>query len=185
MSPWHRCRLFGGAHLRGGGSVGLGIAALGGLSLVEAANMETDVHWLNYHLGRKDSAEANAQSKKLLEDTMTGTGQGLAQVGKSVTDVARIMRDTPGFDVVKEVPRLLRAALTESLSKGTTLDESVKAILGMTHMLQAYKPGEMEKLYQTFAYLSTANPAPLGQMEKTYSYAIPMLQAGGFDAKDI
>ncbi len=178
--------LGGGAHFRpGGGNVGFGLAALGGLSLFEAANMETDVHWLNYHLGRKDSAEANAQSKKLIEDTMKGTGLGLAEVGKSVTDIARIMRDTPGFDVVKESPRLLRAALTESLSKHTTLDESVKSILGMTHMLQAYKPGEMEKLYQTFAYLSTANPAPLSSMERTLSYAVPMLQAGGFDPKDI
>src|SRR5258706_13231716 len=137
MSPWHRCRLFGGAHLRGGGSVGLGIGALGGLSLVEAANRETDVHFLNYPLGRKDSAGAQAQSKKLLEDTITGTGQGLAQVGKSVTDVARIRRDTPGFDVVKEVPRLLRALLTESMQKGTTLFHSVKALLDITNMPQA------------------------------------------------
>jgi hypothetical protein len=165
-------------HARFGGNATMAGAAVFGLSLYEAANMETDVHWLNYHLGRKDSKENDSESRKLIEDTMKSTGLGLAQVGKSVTDVARIMRDTPGVDVVKEAPRVLRAALTESLSKGTTLDESVKSILGMTHMVQAYKPGEMEKLYQVFAYLSTANPAPLGQMEKTYSYAIPILRSG-------
>jgi hypothetical protein len=168
----------GGSHFRAGGNAAMIGAGVAGLSLYEAANMETDVHWLNYHLGRKDSTESNAESRKLIEDTMKGTGLGLAEVGKSVTDVARIMRDTPGFDVVKEAPRVLRAALTESLSKGVGLDESVKSILGMTHMVQAYKPGEMEKLYQVFAYLSTANPAPLGQMEKTYSYAIPILKSG-------
>ncbi|SIN82977.1 hypothetical protein SAMN05443247_00029 [Bradyrhizobium erythrophlei] len=168
----------GKSHLNLGGTPAMVGAGIAGLSLYEAANMETDVHWLNYHLGRKDSTEANAQSQKLIEDTMKGTGLGLSEVGKSVTDIARIMRDTPGFDVVKESPRILRAALTEALSKGTTLDESVKSILGMTHMVQAYKPGEMEKLYQVFAYLSTANPAPLSQMEKTYSYAIPILRSG-------
>jgi hypothetical protein len=190
----------GGAHVTGpgmplglgsharlvGGNAQMAGAAVLGLSLYEAANMETDVHWLNYHLGRKDSTESNAESRKLIEDTMKGTGLGLAEVGKSVTDVARIMRDTPGFDVVKESPRILRAALTEALSKGTTLDELVKSILGMTHMVQAYKPGEMEKLYQVFAYLSTANPAPLGQMEKTFSYAVPILRAGAdMDPKEV
>jgi TP901 family phage tail tape measure protein len=168
----------GGSHLRVGGNAAMATGGLAGLSLYEASNMETDVHWLNYHLGRKDSPEASTESRKLIEDTMKSTGLGLADVGKSVTDVARIMRDTPGFDVVKEAPRVLRAALTEALSKGTTLDESVKSILGMTHMVQAYKPGEMEKLYQVFAYLSTANPATLGTMEKTFSYAIPILRSG-------
>jgi TP901 family phage tail tape measure protein len=176
--------LGGGAHLHGSNTT-LGIAALAGLSLFEAANMETDVHWLNYHLGRADNTSNNNQSQKLIEDTMKSTGLGLPEVGKAVTDIARIMRDTPNFDVVKEAPRLLRAALTESLSKGTTLDESVKSILGMTHMLQTYDPAEMEKLYRVFAYLSTANPATLGSMEKTYSYAIPMLKAGGFSPQDI
>jgi hypothetical protein len=167
-----------GTRVHTGGNAAMVGAAAFGLSLYEAANMETDVHWLNYHLGRKDSTESNAESRKLLEDTMTSTGLNLPEVGKAVTDVARIMRDTPGFDVVKEAPRLLRAALVESQSKGTTLDESVKSILGMTHMVQAYKSGEMEKLYQVFAYLSTANPAPLGQMEKTFSYAVPILRSG-------
>jgi hypothetical protein len=167
----------GGGHASFGGPAMAGVAAVG-LSLYEAANMETDVHWLNYHLGRKDSTENDSQSRKLLEDTMKGTGLSLPEVGKAVTDVARIMRDTPGFDVVKEAPRLLRAGLAESLSKGTTLDESVKAVLGLTHMVQAYKPGEMEKLYQVFAYLSTANPASLSSMEKTYSYAVPILRSG-------
>jgi Phage-related minor tail protein len=172
-------------HARLGGNAQMAGAAVLGLSLYEAANMGSDTHWLNYHLGRKDSPENDAEDRKLIEDTMKSTGLSLSEVGKSITDIARIMRDTPGFDVVKESPRLLRAALTESLSKGTTLDESVRSLLGMTHMVQAYKPGEMEKLYQVFAYLSTANPASLGSMEKTFSYAVPILRSGAdIDPKD-
>jgi hypothetical protein len=53
-------------------------------------------------------------------------------------------------------------------------------------MVRAYKPGEMEKLFQVFAYYSTANPAGLPSMEKTLGYAIPILQSGAdIDPKDV
>ncbi len=174
-------------HLNLGGTPAMIGAGAAGYALFEGSGMEKGIGALKYHLGvdNKDTSH-DAEIRKVIEDGMVSTGKDLTEVVEAATDMARVMRDTPGFDVIKELPRFLRAALTESISKGTSLDESMKSIVGMAHMVKAYKPGDMEKLFQTFAYLSTANPAGLPSMEKTFSYAVPILQSGAdIDPKDV
>jgi hypothetical protein len=48
----------------------------------------------------------------------------------------------------------------------------------MAHMVKAYTPETIKRLFPAFAYLSTANPASLSQMERAFSYAVPTLQSG-------
>jgi hypothetical protein len=177
----------GKSHLNLGGTPAMVAAGAGAYSLFEASGMEKGVLGLKYHLGidAKDTSH-DAEIRKVIEEGMVSTGKDMNEVVEAATDAARLMRDTPGFDVVKELPRLLRAAQTEALSKGTSLKESMKSIVGLAHMVRAYKPGEMEKLFQVFAYYSTANPAGLPSMEKTLGYAIPILQSGAdIDPKDV
>jgi hypothetical protein len=176
----------GGGHARFGGPAMAGVAALG-YSIYEGASMEYDVGAMKYHLGidRKDTSRDD-EIRNALEHGMVSTGKGLPDVVEASTDMARVMRDTPGFDVMKELPKFLQAAQAEALSKGTTLKAAMDSIVGLAHMNQAYKPGDMEKLFQVFAYLSTANPASLPSMEKTFSYVVPTLHAGAdMDAKEI
>jgi hypothetical protein len=168
----------GGGHFRLPGTPALIGAAVGGLSLVEAANMELDETVMNYHLGLENTKENAAKVRKTLEEGMVATGKDLPEVAKAATDFARTMRDTPGFDVMKELPKFLRAAWIESISKGTSLSEAMNAITGLAHMTKSYAPGDMEKMFPALAYLSTANPMKLGQMEKAWSYAVPTLQSG-------
>jgi TP901 family phage tail tape measure protein len=177
----------GGSHFRPGGTPGMVGAGVGAFSIFEASGMERGVAGLKYHLGidNKDTTR-DAEIRTIIEQGMISTGKDLNEVVEAATDAARLMRDTPGFDVAKEMPRLLRAAQTESLSKGNSLKESMKSIIGLAHMVRAYKPGEIEKLLQVFAYYSTANPAGLPTMEKTLGYAIPILQSGAdIDPKDV
>jgi minor tail protein len=179
----------GGSHARFGGTPAMVAAAVGAFSIYEAANLEYDVMQMKYHLGidAKDHSR-DAEIGKALTDGMESTGYDLPQVAEAATDMARLMRDTPGFDVMKELPRFLRAAQAETLSKGkgTTLDSAMGSIIGLAHMSQEYRPGEIEKLFQIFAYASTANPASLPAMEKTLSYAVPSLHAGAdMDTKDL
>jgi TP901 family phage tail tape measure protein len=174
-------------HMHLGGTPAMVGAGAAGYALFEGSGMETAVGGLKFHLGiSKADTSHDDQIKQIIEGGMVSTGKDMSEVVAAATDMARIMRDTPGFDAMKELPRFLRAALTESLSKGTSLDESMKSIVGIAHMVKAYKPGEMERLFQTFAYLSTANPAGLPSMEKTFSYAVPILQSGAdIDPKDV
>jgi hypothetical protein len=170
----------GGSHARLGGTPGMVGAGIGAYSLWEASGMEKGVAGLKYHLGI-DPADTSRdlEIRKILEEGMVSTGKDLGEVVESSTDVARQMRDTPGFDVLKELPRVLRAAQTEALSKGGTLKAATDSILGLARMVRGgWEPGQMEKLLQVFAYHSTANPASLPSMEKTLGYAIPILQSG-------
>jgi hypothetical protein len=168
----------GGSHLRLGGNAAMVGAGLAGWGIYEAGSMEAGTHWLNYHLGRKDSAENNAQLRKIIEGAMTATGMPLHDVIEAATDEARLMKGTPGVDTVGAMPEFLRAAAAEALAKGTTLKESMKSIIGMAHMVKAYSPEEIKKLMPAFAYLSTANPQSLASMERAFSYAVPILHSG-------
>jgi hypothetical protein len=168
----------GGSHLRLGGTPAMIGAGLAGWGLFEAGSMEAGTHWLNYHLGRKDSKENNAQLRKIIEEGMVSTGMPLRDIIEAATDEARLMKGTPGVDAVGSMPEFLRAASAEALAKGTTLKESMKSIIGMAHMVKAYTPAEIKRLFPAFAYLSTANPQSLSSMERAFSYAVPILQSG-------
>jgi hypothetical protein len=168
----------GGSHLRLGGNAAMVGAGLAGWGLYEAGSMEAGTHWLNYHLGRKDSPQNNAQLRKIIEEGMVSTGMPLHDVIKAATDEARLMKGTPGVDAVGALPEFLRAAGAEALAKDVSLQEAMKSIIGMAHQVKAYSVPEIKKLFPAFAYLSTANPATLGQMETSFSYAVPLLQSG-------
>jgi TP901 family phage tail tape measure protein len=168
----------GGSHVRVGGNAAMVGAGALGWGIYEDAEMQKGIHWINYHLGRKDSNENNAQIREILEQGMIGTGFSLHDVVEAATDEARLMKGTPGVDTVGAMPEFIRAAAAEALAKDTTLKESMKSILGMAHMVKAYTPAEIKRLIPAFAYLSTANPASLGAMEKAFSYAVPILQSG-------
>jgi hypothetical protein len=168
----------GGSRMNLTGTPALAAAAGLAYGITEASSMQYDAMVLNYHLGRADTPENNDQIRQIIEEGMKSTGEGLPAVAKSATVVAQQMRDVPGFDVLTELPKFLRAAKAESIAKGTPLQESMNAIVGMSHMVKAWTPDTMEKLFHVFAYLSTANPMPLAQEEKAFSYAVPILQSG-------
>jgi hypothetical protein len=73
---------------------------------------------------------------------------------------------------------VLRAATTEAMLKGSTPQESMKALIGLAHMTKQYSPDAIKKLAPAFAFLSTANPSSLGAMERAAGYAVPLLQSG-------
>ncbi len=171
--------LTGGSHLRLGGTaemVGAGALAFG---VYEDAELLKDIHWINYHLGRKDTKENIAEVRKIIEDAMTGTTMPMRDIAKAATEEARLLKGTPGESSgAAALPEFLRAAAAEALAKDTSVQESMKAIVGLAHMTKAYSPAEIRRLFPAFAYLSTANPAGLKEMEKSFSYAVPILQSG-------
>jgi hypothetical protein len=168
----------GGSHLRVGGNAAMVGAGALGYGIFEDAEMQKGIHWINYHLGRRDSKENNAEVSKIIEEGMIKTGFPMHDVIEAITDNARLMKGAPGVDVPGSMPEFIRAAAAEALAKGTTMKESMKAIVGMAHMVKAYTPAEIKRLFPAFAYLSTANPASLAQMERAFSYAVPTLQSG-------
>jgi hypothetical protein len=169
----------GGSHMRLSGTpamVGAGVAAY---SMYEAMNMQDATWWLNYHARRKATEKNNDQFKKIIEDAMKDTGLPLKDVAEAATHEVRMFQATPGVDPIGALPKLLRAAAFESKAKpGTTVQEAMRSIVGMAHMVGAYSPEEIDKLLPKFAYLSIANPQSLNSMERAFSYSVPVLQSG-------
>jgi TP901 family phage tail tape measure protein len=156
----------------------VGAAGLG-YGIYEDAQLLKDIHWINFHLGRRDTQENVAEVRKIIEDAMTGTTMPMRDLAKAATEEARLLKGTPGEGSgIAALPDFLHAAAAEAASKDTSVQESMKAIIGMAHMVKAYTPAEMKRLVPAFAYLSTANPAGLKEMEKAFSYAVPILQSG-------
>lgn len=171
-----------GMHLPTGSSVhlaGIGGASLAGLGYgaYQAAEMEDFVTKILYTEGLSPT-EANKQKfRDIIQKAMSQTGYSLHDVGSATLKELQMMQGTPGGGV-DILPEMLKAAATESRMKGSSLDESINALIGLAHMTKSYDPKEIAKMVPAFAFLSTANPSSLNSMEKAASYAVPMLQSG-------
>jgi hypothetical protein len=173
----------GGGHIRTGGAAMAGAGALG-YGIYEASEMEDAVFQLIYHSGQEQNETNRDKFRKVLQDSMLESGYGLKDISESAKQEIRMFQGTKGggLDVL---PEMLRAATTESRLKGESPEESMRALIGLAHMTKQYSPEDIKKLAPGFAFLSTANPASLGSMERAASYAVPLLQSGlGVDPMD-
>jgi hypothetical protein len=166
----------GGGHVRMGGGAMAG-AGLLGYGVYEAAQMEDAVFQLIYHSGLEQNDASRARFRKVLQDSMAESGYGLKDIAESAKQEIRMFQGTPGggLDVL---PEMLRAATIESRLKGSTPEESMRALIGLAHMTKQYDARAIQKLAPAFAFLSTANPASLSSIERAAGYAVPLLQSG-------
>jgi hypothetical protein len=141
------------------------------------AEMEDAIFQIEYHTGEKNTPENNAKYRKIIQDAMSQTGSPLQSVVEATKQEVRMFKGTPGGGV-DVLPEMLRAAATEAKLKGTSLEESMTALIGLAHMTKEYSPEQIKKLAPAFAFLSAANPASLGGIESAASYAVPILQSG-------
>ena len=141
------------------------------------AEMEDAIFQIEYHTGQKDTPETNAKFRKIIQDAMSKTGSPLSSVVEAVKQEVRMFKGTPGGGV-DVLPEMLTAAATEAKLKGTTLEDSMQALIGLAHMTKEYSPEQIKKLAPAFAFLSASNPASLQGIERAASYAVPILQSG-------
>jgi hypothetical protein len=165
----------GGGHVRMGGGAMAG-AGLLGYGVYEAAEMEDAVFQLIYHSGLEQNDANRSKFRKVLQDSMVESGYGLKDIAESAKQEIRMFQGTPGggLDVL---PEMLRAATIEARLKGEGPKESMRALIGLAHMTKQYSPEAIKKLAPAFAFLSTANPASLGSIERAAGYAVPILQS--------
>jgi hypothetical protein len=147
-------------------------AALGYGAYLDA-EMEDAIFQIEYHTGQKDTPENNAKFRKIIQDAMSQTGSSLSSVTEATKQEVRMFKGTPGGGV-DVLPEMLRAAATEAKLKGTSLEESMTALIGLAHMTKEYSPEQIKKLAPAFAFLSASNPSSLGGMERAASYAVPI-----------
>jgi hypothetical protein len=164
-----------GGHVRfGGGNAALGAAAGIGYGAYEAAELEDTIARAQFHLGKNDEVTRS----KLREAVMgsLGMGFGMKDISEAVQNEVRLFKGTPagGLDIM---PEMLRSAGTEARLKGTSLNESMRSLVGMAHMTKSYSPEQIAKLAPMFSFLSTATPMSLPQIERSMSYAVPTLQS--------
>jgi hypothetical protein len=166
----------GGGHVRGRGGAMAG-AGLLGYGVYEAAEMEDAVFQLIYHSGLEQNDANRAKFRKILQNSMVESGYPLKEIAESAKQEIRMFQGTPGggLDVL---PEMLRASTTEARLKGSTPQESMRALIGLAHMTKQYSPEAIKKLAPAFAFLSTANPSSLSSMERAAGYAVPLLQSG-------
>jgi hypothetical protein len=166
----------GGGHLRFGGGAAAA-AGLLGYGAYEAAQMEDAVWQLIYHSGQEQNETNRARFRKMLQDAMTESGYGLKDISEAAKQEIRMFQGTPGGGI-GVLPEMLRAATIESRLKGSSPDESMRALVGLAHMTKQYDPEAIKKLAPAFAFLSTANPGSLSSIERAAGYAVPILQSG-------
>jgi hypothetical protein len=166
----------GGGFARMGGGAMAG-AGLLGYGVYQSAQMEDAVFQLIYHAGLEQNDANRARFRKVIQDSMAESGYGLKDIAASAKQEVRMFQGTPGggLDVL---PEMLRAATIESRLKGSTPEESMRALIGLAHMTKQYSPEAIKKLAPAFAFLSTANPASLASIERAAGYAVPLLQSG-------
>jgi hypothetical protein len=158
------------------GPVMAGAAALGYGAWLEA-EMDDAVFQLEYHAGLKSTPENNDKFRSIIQGAMSKTGKSLKEVTDAAKQEIRMFVGTPGGGI-DVLPEMLQAAATESKLKGTSVEESMTALIGLSHMTKEYGPDAIKKLAPAFAFLSSANPSSLGSMERAASYAVPILQSG-------
>ena len=108
---------------------------------------------------------------------MAESGYGLTDTAKAALQEIRMFQATPGGGV-DVLPEMLSAAAKEAIAKDNSPEESMSSLIGFAHMFRAYTPPAIAKLAPSFAFLSTANPDRLGQIERAAGYAVPLLQSG-------
>ena len=153
-----------------------GVGMLGYGALLEA-QMQDAIFQLLYHTGQADTPENREKFSRIIQDAMASTGSSLSAVADAAKQEVRMFKGTPGGGV-DVLPEMLRAAATEARLKGTSLEESMSALIGLAHMTKEYNPEQIKKLAPAFAFLSASNPASLGGIERAASYAVPILQSG-------
>ena len=167
----------GGSRLNLGGNAALaGVGMLGYGAYLEA-QMQDAIFQLLYHTGQADTPETREKFSRIIQDAMASTGSSLSAVADAAKQEVRMFKGTPGGGV-DVLPEMLRAAATEARLKGTSLEESMSALIGLAHMTKEYNPEQIKKLAPAFAFLSASNPASLGGIERAASYAVPILQSG-------
>lgn len=160
---------------RGPAAAGAGLLGYG---VYEAAEMEKYVFQLIYHSGLEQNDANRAKFRKILQDSMISSGFGLKDIGESALQEVRMFKGTPGGGI-DVLPEMLRAATTEAMLKGgSTPQEAMTALIGLSHMTKQYDPASIKKLAPAFAFYSTANPANLASIERAAGYAVPLLQSG-------
>ena len=167
----------GGSHMRLAGNAAMaGLGTLGYGAMLEA-QMQDAIFQLLYHTGQADTPENREKFSRIIQDAMASTGSSLSAVADAAKQEVRMFKGTPGGGV-DVLPEMLRAAATEARLKGTSLEESMSALIGLAHMTKEYSPEQIKKLAPAFAFLSASNPASLGGIERAASYAVPILQSG-------
>ena len=135
----------------------MGLIAISGAA--QASTQEQIGSWVLDCPGTKPGAEPCIMrfNKRFLDKAgITGDLEIQAE-GKSLVPVIALR----GLS-----PEMLMAAATEAKLKGTSLQESMQALIGLSHMTKEYSPEQIKKLAPVFAFLSAANPASLGGIER-------------------
>ncbi len=170
----------------GGGGHRATIAGAAGLALgIDQAAKTADYTWRIEDIAGLPHDEANhARIRKILQDAQVQTGFGVDEVGKSALSVVRLMQATPG-NGIDTLPEMLASAATEARRKNTGLLESTTSNAELAHQFRAYTPEAMQKLFATFAGLSTADPRSLAAMTRASGYAVPTLSELGVDPTSV
>jgi hypothetical protein len=180
-------KLPGGGFVSGGGGGHLAAmagAGIIGLGVYEEAQSEDAISQLLYHTGQEWTPENKKRFRDILQGATSSTGYSLKEVAEAAKTETRMFQGVPGagLDVL---PELLKGAAVESRLKGSSLKESMDAILGSAHMTKTYTGEGIKALLSQFAYLSAANPSSLMSMERANSYSVGILDSGlEIDPKD-
>jgi hypothetical protein len=167
--------LGGGAHYSGSGPA-MGVAALVGIGMYDAAVMEKGAWWMTYHAHQEQNETNHERYRKVIGDAMIASGYDMKEVTEAATDELRMFQATPTGGMAS-LPTMLGIAAKEAMSKGNTLKESMASFVGLAHMTGSYTDTDLEKLAPAFAALSTADPRSLKSMTTAAGYAVPLLHS--------
>ena len=158
-------------------------AGLLGYGVYQAMEYDDAAVMMAQHAG-VDLATNRAKFRKMLTDAAVTTGFGEHDISMAAQQELRMFGDTGGSNGVDVLPKMLRYAATEARLKGSSLEESMSSMTGLSHMLQKYGEADVDKIAPAFSALSVRNPMSLAQQERAFGYAVPLLHTLGIDPYD-
>jgi hypothetical protein len=117
----------------------------------EESKMQDAVFQLLYRSGMEGTDANRKKFRDIIQNSMSECGYSLDSIVEAAKTETRMFKGTPGggLDVLPEV---LRAATTEARLKGSSPEESMKALVGLAHMTKEYSPDAIKKLAPVFAF---------------------------------
>jgi hypothetical protein len=122
------------------------------------------------------------QIRSAILSSYVKTGRPLDQIEEGFLEGTRLLAPLPFDQRVAAISAMLPNATLESyLKEGTSVEDAVKAMVGLTHMQGKYGAEQIAQMSNHLAYLSTTTDASLQKTTAAASYAIPILRIADFD----
>ncbi len=172
----------GHANVRIGNNAAMAGAGMLAYGAYQEAQFEDAAFRAMYTAGipadKGEQARRFKELRDLVQREAAKTGMPVHDVEGALLVGMRQFAGMPWGQRIAVMPPLMEAAAAEARLKDSSTAEGMEVFTGFAHMMKHYSVEDLKRDAPKIAYLSTVDPERLKSMERTASYAVPILQSG-------